>query len=287
MLSTLSVIETVWISESAIGEDFIATFRPLDGLVRDEMTVFAIHSMGWIQVEDISGLVNVTFDARSIQDETVKNLVEYLLANEDKQAARIFRFSIFTGKSWFRQTATDLIQFVETLLQVTEFGEVPAAPTAIRTESITLAGLSGIADPAVRGLFDLWRSGSRSRSALEGFVNNRLTDRSVKVLVRDGPSYVFDSYSMDPRATWDHRTRERFWRRRVEDAVPDRGLARNVSVAADAALASGGPRLEKCAGPIRSAQRQIGLFDWFRLTLPMEPANRRGGSPEVLMAVWK
>lgn len=287
MLSTLSVIETTWISESTVGEDFVGAFRPLDGLVRDEMTVFAIHSMGWIQVENISGLMNVTFDARSIQDEAIKNLVDYLLAHDDKQKARVFRFSVYTGRSWFRQTSTDMIQFVETLLQVTEFGEVPAVPTAIKTEALQMGGFDGVADPALRDLFGLWRSGKRTRADLEPFVHDRLAGRSIKVLVRDGPSYVFDQYSMDPRAPWDPRTRERFWRRRVEDAVPDRGLARSVAVAADAALAVGGPRLERCAGPIRSASKQIGLFDWFRLSLPIEPANRRGGPPEVLMAVWQ
>lgn len=286
MHHALTVIETIWISESAVGEDFVAAFRPLDGLVRDEMTVFAVHSMGWVQVENFSGVVNVTFDARSIQEETLGNLVEYLASHKDGGATRLFRFNIYTGRSWYRQTSTDLVQFVESMLQISEFTGVPLVPSAIRTESMKLDALDGIADPAMRELFALWRSGGRSREALEPFLTRKLFHRSVKVLVRDGTSYVFDRYSMDPKAPWDPRTRERFWRRRIEDAVPDRGLARNVAVAADAALAAGGPSLEHCAGPIRSAQRQIGVYDWFRLTLPIEPANRLGGPPEVLMAVW-
>lgn len=286
MLHTLTVIETIWISESAIGEDFMAVFRPLDGLVRDEMTVFALHSMGWIQVESLSGVISVTFDARSVQDATLKNLADYLIAGRDEARTSLYRFSAYTGRSWYRQTATDLVQFLDTLLQITEFGAVPSTPAAIRTDSLRLERLDQVGDRAVRELLALWRSGGRSRSELEPFVSSRLSGRSIKVLVRDGPSYVFDRYSMDPRAPWDPSTRERFWRRRVDDAVPDRGLARNVVLAADAALAAGGPSLEHCAGPIRSAQRQIGVYDWFRLTLPIEPANRRGGSPEVLMAVW-
>jgi hypothetical protein len=243
--------------------------------------------MGWVQVENISGLVNVCFDARSIQDDTVRNLVDLLAGYDRKTEARLFSLRVYTGRTWFKQTSTDLVQFIEMLLQIREFSEVPAVPTAIRADNISLAGLDSVADPAVRDLFALWRSGGRSRADLEPFLSGRLLDRSTKVLVRDGPSYVFDRYSMDPRAPWDPRTRERFWHRRIEDAVPDRGLARSVSVAADATLAAGMPRLERCSGPIRSADRQIGLYDWFRLTLPLEPANRQGGgSPEVLMAVW-
>lgn len=286
MSHMLTVIETIWISESAIGEDFVAVFQPLDGLVRDDMTVFALHSMGWIQVETLSGVVSVTFDARSIQEAALKNLVDYLIANRDGSRTRLYRFGIFTGRSWYRQTATDLVQFIETLLQITEFGVAPSTPAAIRTDSLQLDRLDQVGDRAVRELLALWRSGGRTRRDLEPFVSNRLAGRSIKVLVRDGPSYVFDRYSMDPRAPWDPSTRERFWRRRIDDTVPDRGLVRNVVVAADSALAAGGPSLEHCAGPIRSAERQIGVYDWFRLTLPIEPANRRGGSPEVLMAVW-
>jgi len=286
VLHTLTVIETIWISEAAIGEDFLVAFRPLDGLVRDDMITFAIHSMGWIQVECLSGVVNVTFNARSVQEPALKNLVDFLVAREDDNVTQLYRSNLYTGRSWYRHTATDLLQFIETLLQLTEFGGVPSTPAAIRTQSLKLDGLEEVADPAVRELLMLWRSGGRSRVDLEPFVTDRLAGRSVKVLVRDGSSYVFDRYSMDPRAPWDSSTRERFWRRRIEDAVPDHGLARNVAVAADAALAAGGPSLERCCGPIRSAQRQIGIYDWFRLTLPIEPANRRGGSPEVLMAVW-
>src|SRR3546814_1180850 len=118
----LTVIETTWISESAIGEDFVAVFRPLDGLVRGDMTVFALHSMGWIQVETFSGVVSVTFDSRSVQEPALKNLVDYLIASGDSGRTRLFRFGIYNGRPWFRQTSTGLVPVIEVLLQVTEFG---------------------------------------------------------------------------------------------------------------------------------------------------------------------
>src|SRR3546814_14222794 len=93
----LTVIETTWISESAIGEDFVAVFRPLDGLVRDDMTVFALHSLGWIQVETFSGVVSVTFDSRSVQAPALKNIVVYLTASCERGRPPLFPFGISPG----------------------------------------------------------------------------------------------------------------------------------------------------------------------------------------------
>lgn len=287
----LSLVETIWISERVAGEDFQDFFRPSDSQTRLQLLGFALHSMGWIRVDLVSGFVDVHFDARSVSQEAINHLIDFVTRRSDLQDARkssaLLVVNAFTGRSWMRQSHTEPIPFIECVLQLTEFKLAPNAPSVIVVDDLPASEAESLGGSVARDLKDAWLDLSCDPGGMTRCVNERFAGMGVKVLRLEGEGFRLETYDGSPVWPSSQDSRRRPSCKRIEDVVPDIGLAQNLIRSVSRTLQGGSPRLEGCVGPIRTGPREVRMYDWLRYSLPLWDSPDAEAPSSVVVAVWE
>jgi hypothetical protein len=269
-------VNTYWIDEEGREADLYARV----GRRGDDVATFALHTMGWVRLQEIVRYWEIEFDPRATQPAAIASLCDLVRRLSTRSSPWMATVRVFNGADWLIHStfgsgsdeADKLIGWIEA---VAHFGWVPRVPSGLGVFDLGEPNLNRIDDSMLSEIAAAWQSarGEIRSSAEDPFMNMRwapLPRRSVKVLVRDVPSkaLVFASYFPACTELWAERTVRRFRYGRVVEEVPDRALAAKVIESAETTLAQGRPRAERLKGLVQKSDASVVHVDWERISLP-------------------
>lgn len=272
-----TVVSTRWIGRDGRDEDLKARV----GRLGDDVSVFAVHTLGWIQVLEIARFLEVRFDPRATSAAAVSSLDEELYALERNAAPWLVKISAFNGKTWVETTDTDAARLSRFVHDCMGFCDRPDVPNALRTRRLGETALGRIDDPLVRRILAAWRETGGRIEREQVAAASTGTSGNVKMLrVLDDKSLVFDHYRASITGPWDNATWTRFAGKDVRGAVPDRALADAVDRSARRVLEGTSPLLEHWVGPILTS-KGVAHYDWLRASFPLRLDGSRPGEHET------
>lgn len=270
-------VNTLWIDSNGNGAD---PFRVI-GRVGKDVRVFALHSLGWIRVEELSQFWKIEFDPGVVTDAARKALIALIRRLSAEGRLWVVQLSVYTGRSWLDWCEYDVTRLIAWIEGVAELrAENPVVPSAIQAVDLGIADPDRYRDPILEAVADAWRFGEQrvGMSPADPFVRmpwGALPGRNVKVLLRDpvDRAIVFGTYFPARTSLWTEPTVERFSRARVVDQVPDRSLAAKVVESAETTLSRNQPRSERLTGLCRRSDGNVVHMDWLRVSFPAYLGN--------------
>lgn len=275
-------IRTRWIDEYGKEGNLLTRV----GRLGDDMRVFALHTLGWVRIQDIKNYREVEFDPQAVSRETIDTVLRVIQEFPGDPTRSLVKASAFTGQSWVSEAAigADIDTLLQWISAVAEFGRVPTIPAALTVTDLADAAIMSDRDPVLRQIVGAWREAD---GRLDWSLSNPEApmpwggprpEANVKILSRTGDGeIVFSAYQPSLTALWEPKTFGRFVHSRVLERVPDRALAQRVVRSAVRTLASGLPRAERFVGPCLRSDGSVVELDWMRVSLPM----RLGGSKDA------
>lgn len=269
-------VNTRWIDEN--GHD--ADLRARTGRLGNDIALFAVHTMGWIRVQEIVRFWDIEFDPRAVQPAAVASLCGLVRRLNMQSLPWAARVRAYDGADWlvhtiFAQCRDDVDKLIEWIEAIARFGQDPLVPSALEVADLGEPDLTRKDDPMLAEIASAWRDtgGAIAADPADPFMQMRwkpLPCRSVKVLARSAPSgaLVFASYFPARTELWAEGTVRRFQHARVCEEVPDRALAAKVVESAEATLAQRRVRSERVRGPVRRSDGSVVHVDWQRISLP-------------------
>jgi len=272
-----TVVSTRWIGRDGRDEDL----KVRVGRLGDDVSVFAVHTLGWIQMLEIARFLEVRFDPRATSPAAVSVLDEQLYALERNAEPWLVKISAFNGKSWVETTDTDAARLSRFVHDCMGFCDRPDVPSALRTRILGDTALGRMDDPLVRRILAAWRETGGRIGREQVAAASTGTSGNVKMLrVLDDESLVFDHYRASITGPWDSATWTRFAGKDVRGAVPDRALADAVDRSARRVLSGTAPLLEHWLGPILTS-KGVAHYDWLRASFPLRLDGSRPGEHET------
>ncbi|MEQ9329899.1 hypothetical protein [Thalassobaculum sp.] len=276
-----TVVHTRWIGRDGRDEDL----KSRVGRLGDDVSVFAIHTLGWIQVLEIARFLEIRFDPRATGPAAIAALDGLLYSLERSETPWLVKMHVFNGKTWIETTDTDAARLSRFVHDCVSFCERPDVPSALRTEILGDGEFRHLADPLIDRISAAWRGhGGRIDHELMAEVGSG-TYGNVKMLtLLDDNRLVFNHYRASITGPWDNATWASFSGRDVRQAVPDRALADAVDRSARRVLAGAAPMLEHWSGPILTS-KGAAMYDWLRASFPVQLRDGRGrdGGTTVLV----
>ncbi|MEQ8814178.1 MAG: hypothetical protein RLO51_04195 [Thalassobaculum sp.] len=270
---TIAAIESRWIDGSGGRGDL----ERLVGRLGNDIRQFALHTLGWIRVQEVLGYLEIEFDPRATHPASIAALLSMVRGFERASTLSFVKASAYTGRSWVAYTCTgrEIDGLAEWIWAVAEFGGAPIVPSAITVSDLPDRAIANESDPDLRYVLGTWRmTGGRldlgepspwpmkSWSGPRPYVN-------LKVLRRDcDGQIVFGAYRPALTSLWETEVSDRFVDARVTESVPDRALAQCVVRSALRTLAGGQPLAERFAGPCLRSDGSVEELDWMRISLP-------------------
>ena len=266
------VIKSRWIDDH--GEE--ADLQRKVGRLGDDVRLFALHTLGWVRVQEIVRYREVEFDPRAVRPRSIAALISMVRGFDDAPGPWLLKASAYTGQSWSSLTCSDqdIERLIEWISAMAEFGRDPTVPTAIDVTELSGESIMQDTDPVLRAVIGRWREaeGRLDLSMSGPWTNPSWAPRpgsNTKILQRgrDG-AVVFCTYQPSLTPLWEPGTVARFIHSRVLEGVPDRALAQRVVRSTLRTLAAGMPRAERFRGPCLRSDGTVENLDWLRVSLP-------------------
>lgn len=284
----LATIVTRWID----GTGAFVDVKDRLGRMGDDVAAYALHTLGWVRIIQISRYSEFGFDARSVHAAALDAAVVAMEQQSRLGGPRLLRVEIFDGREWLHQTASDVRQLI-TFVRHSQTLVAGDADTAILHQiPYSIDRVWMLDDPQIRAVAGAWRaSGGKLTSELDAAIARDCPDRSVKIMVPAGASFRFARYRASRTGPWDRDVWNRFLGGTIESVVPDPMLCKSVTKAGDFVLRSRLPRLERCRGPVLASDG-VRDFAWYRLSLPVwqsgdNPDDAPFGVLTVLSPDWR
>lgn len=257
----------------------------LIGRASPEIADFAIHTLGWIRVNQIGEYREVSYDPRSATPRSIAALTALISAgipSTDAPASALFRLSAYTGRDWLELVDSSVDRLEAFVARTIEFVQPCVVPTALKArlesqEAIT--EFSGSVQLLFQAAID---AGQRGLNPTDPSIASLLSDagvgnsESVKILKRVGSGEIlFDRYRASGTTIWSSEALNSFPATPVERIVPDRALASNVIHSAEHALAVKRPTIETIEGPVLISRGDINELAWSRLSIPLTGKDHR------------
>lgn len=277
-----AAVVTRWIDATGALVDLKAKL----GRLGDDVSAYALHTLGWVRIVQISRYAEFTFDARSVSELTVEATVDALRQQSRMDDHQLLRVEVFDGRDWLHQTASDvgpLVGFVRHVRSIAIAGD-PAA--VLHQIPYSVERVWTLGDPQVRAVAEAWRSSNgRLSPELDTAITRDCPDRSVKIMIPMGSTFRFDRYRSSRTGPWDPKVWDRFVGQTVRDVVPDPLLVKSITRSGEIAMRSRTPRLERCRGPVLATDG-LRKFAWYRLSLPVWlPDDDVGQTPHGILVV--
>ena len=256
------------------------------GRLGDDVAAYALHTLGWVRLVQISRYSEYAFDARSVRDAAADVMVETIRRQARLGGHQLLRVEAFDGHDWLHQTGPEADRLIAFIRHAHAEAALGAPAAVLHQIPYSIDRLWTLGDPQIRAVAEAWRgTGGKLLPELDAAIKQDCPDRSVKVMVPSGPTFRFDRYRGSRTGPWDRNVWNRFVGETVQEIVPDPVLARSVIRAGELVLRSRSPRLERCRGPVL-ATNGLRDFAWYRLSLPVWRAeDDRDGTPSGVLMV--
>lgn len=269
---TLASVNARWIDEN--GDE--ADLRARVGRLGDDVRIFALHTLGWIRVQEIVRFREIEFDPRVVSPAAVRGLIALITRLHSEDSRWIVQASVYTGQTWLHHCEHDVDRLIEWIEGMSALGNNrPTVPSALDVVQLGEPSEDRDRDPMLVAVMDAWRTenGRISWSPTDPFVRmpwGERPGRNVKVLLREETSraIVFGSYFPARTSLWNEGTVRRFHHARVVEQVPDRALAARVVQSAEVTLERNRPRSERVKGLCRRSDGSVIHMDWMRVSFP-------------------
>lgn len=281
-MQPLATIATRWIDGSGAFADMEARL----GRMGDDVAAYALHTLGWVRIIQISRYSELGFDARTVRDAAVEAAIEIVGRQSRADGHRLLRIEVFDGCEWLHQTGSEakpLIAFIRhSRAQIAGDG----GTAILHQVPYSFDRIWALGDPQVRAVAAAWRAaGGRMTAELDVAIARDCPDRSVKVMVPDGNSFRLDRYRSSRTGPWDRTVWNRFLGHTLHSVVPDPMLSSSVTKSGDLVLRTRTPRLERCRGPVLASAGPRD-FAWYRLSLPVwKPGDSSDAAPHGVLTV--
>ena len=270
---TISAIESRWIDENGGQGDLERSV----GRLGDDVRLFALHTLGWIRIQEVLRYIEIEFDPRATHPASIAALITMVRGLQRASRLSFVKASAYTGRSWITYTGTEreIDSLADWIWAVAEFGGTPTIPSAIEVCDLSDRTIASSSDSDLQRLLDTWRTtgGALDLCGLNPWPmkswNGPRPGSNLKILRRDRDGRIsFGAYQPSLTSLWEPNVSDRFVDARVEEAVPDRALGQAVVRSASRTLAAGQPRAERFTGPCLRSDGTIEELDWLRVSLP-------------------
>lgn len=282
----MTIIKTYWIDERGRHGDL----EEKVGRIGDDVRRFALHSLGWIRVQELGSCREIEFDPRAARPDAIAALVLLVRRLARGPSRSLVRVRAYTGTAWIAESSAGYPadRLVDWIRATAGFGHRPEIPPTIDAHDLPDGALLVDPDPVLRAVIEIWRNaaGRLDLSATSPWVTMpwggpRLRS-NIKVLARNpGGEIAILVYQPSLTPLWGADTIDGFVSAPVLSCVPDRGLAHRVVRSAIRTLVSAKPRAECFAGPCLRSDGSVEDIKWIRISLPM--ASMAGGDMDSLV----
>lgn len=282
-MQPFATILTHWID----GTGAFADLKARVGRLGDDVAAYALHTLGWVRVVQISRYSEFSFDSRSIRVAALEAAIELIGRQARFEGHQLVRVEVFDGRNWLHHTSSNVDELVAFTRHFGNQAAATESPTPVLNQvPYSIDRVWTMGDPQVRSLAEAWRqSGGRLTAALETAMSRDCPDRCIKIMVPSGPTFRFDRYRNSRTGPWDRDVWNRFQGETIQEAVPDPNLAKSVAQSGEFVLRSRLPRLERCRGPVLASEG-VRDFAWYRLSLPVwQPGDDRDSTPYGVLTV--
>ncbi|WP_156907249.1 hypothetical protein [Thalassobaculum salexigens] len=266
-------ITTQWIDESGRVADLAAKL----GRLGEDVSEFAIHTMGWIRCTSIGAFEEYSFDARSVHTQALTTLLDRLVSDTTPSTTRLRCIEVTTARGTTKISDDRPDRMVSLVLKCMEIVNPRAPKDSIRRGRMDSSGIAALDDPVAARLIAAWKaSGATLRAPILDLMTDPSINRGIKVMVPHGETFRLMRYHGSPNAPWDPATWRAFEGGTLDQVVPDRGMIESVKASTRTALAIREPLVEFCEGVILASQG-LKEFQWYRISLPVDvPTNTAG-----------
>jgi len=295
-MSGLVSVKTYWIDRNG---DFSDPSNRV-GRIGEDVTVFAIHSLGWARIMEIGGFAEFQFDSHATGPAAIRSIMAYVHGRIARGAPWLGQFEAYDGFQWRRLVSHDLSE-IQNFLATTQNADGPMlVPSSIAKRPLDRRLLNSIRDPGFRSLYRTWQSDPVSVLDLDALPMPFRGSASIVVRRDDGQFGLRAFRCGETAGPWGVALSELEAVPPIDQAVADRGLAgeldRSYRGLWDLAV---DPVLERWTGlvqlPEPDSASETGMvrdIDWARIVLPVmvpDPsgpiqARRRVGLPAPIAA---
>ena len=267
-------ISTRWIDEDGNPADLAEKL----GRLGEDVSDFAIHTMGWIRCTTIGAFEEYSFDARSVHLNGLAGLLKRLTGGDGSKATRLRCIEVTTARGTTKISDDRPDRMVSLVLKCMEIANPRAPRDSIRRGRMDRAALHSLDDPVAARLIAVWQeSGAYLRSPLLDVMSDAGINRGIKVMVPQGETFQFMRYQGSPNAPWDRATWRGFEGGTLDQVIPDRGMIESVKASTRTALSLKEPLVEFCEGVILASDG-LKEYQWYRISLPVDlPLGSRAG----------
>jgi hypothetical protein len=277
-------ITTQWIDESGRVADLAAKL----GRLGEDVSEFAIHTMGWIRCTTIGAFEEYAFDARSVHSQALNALLHRLVSDTAPDATRLRCIEVTTARGTTKISDDRPDRMVSLVLKCMEIVNPRAPQDSIRRGRMDHSAIDSLDDPVAARMIAAWKaSGATLRSPILDVMTDPSINRGIKVMIPHGDTFRLMRYHGSPNGPWDRATWRGFEGGTLDHVVPDRGMIESVKASTRAALDLREPLVEFCEGVILASEG-LKEFQWYRISLPVElPAGTAeyGGAGQGVIAL--
>lgn len=281
-MQPFATIITQWIDRTGA----FADMKQRLGRLGDDVAAYAMHTLGWARIVQISRYSEFAFDARSVTESALASIIEIMRRQGREDGSQLMRVEVFDGDGWLVQSSSDPVHLGAFARRCCERAARDSDMPILHQIPCSVDRIWSLGDPQIRAAATAWRDndGMLTRE-LDAAIRRDCPDRSVKLLVPDGGTFRFAQYRGSRTGPWDPNVWNRFLGSTVQDAVPDPLLARSVVQTSEFVVRAKSPRLERCRGPVMATDG-VRDFAWYRLSLPVwQPKEGKAGAPHGVLTV--
>ena len=277
-------ITTQWIDETGQVADLAAKL----GRLGEDVSEFAIHTMGWIRCTTIGAFEEYSFDARSVHTQALTALLQRLVSETAPETTRLRCIEVTTARGTTKISDDRPDRMVSLVLKCMEIVNPRAPKDSIRRGRMDHNAIASLDDPVAARLIAAWKaSGATLRSPILDVMADPGINRSIKVMIPHGETFRLMHYHGSPNAPWDRATWRGFEGGTLDQVVPDRGMIESVKASTRAALDLRQPLVEFCEGVVLASDG-LKEFQWYRISLPVDLPGysaEHGGSGQGVIAL--
>lgn len=297
-------IATHWIDENGDVADLGARV----GRLGDDVSDFAIQTMGWIRCTSIGAFEEFSFDSRSVRVAALDALIERLTAaplpappmavppvsappaspppTGATASAHLRCVEVTSGFGTTRISDDRPDRLVSLVRKCKEVANPQTPQDAIRRGRMEPSALDALGDDLTTRLIAAWKdSGGALGEPVSSLLAEEGLSRSLKVMVPQGDTFRLVSYKGSPNAPWDPSLWQRFAGATLDEVVPDRGMVESVKASTRSALDAREPVIEFCEGVI-IASDGLKELEWYRISVPVDlPGDWREAGGKGVIAL--
>lgn len=261
-------ITTQWIDEGGEITDLAVKL----GRLGEDVSEFAIHTMGWIRCTSIGAFEEYSFDTRSVHLGSLNALLRRLTAapSGGTETPRLRCIEVTTGFGTTKISDDRPSRLVSLVRKCMEIADPRTPQDAIRRARMEMSALTSLRDDLATNLIHAWRdAGGVLRAPVSELLSDQGIRRSIKVMVPHDDTFRLLSYKGSPNAPWDPATWRGFEGATLDQVVPDRGMIESVKASTRSALAAREPLIELCEGMVLASDG-LKELEWYRISVPVD-----------------